>query len=72
MTVEQWEKPIETAATALRTAADHLESISETGEVSFQDMSRILNMLQAAEAVIRLIPDSLENLRSYIQERNRP
>ncbi len=72
MTVDQWEKPIESVVKALRKSATMLESMNETGEVSFKDMSQILHVLQAAETVVRLIPDSIGVLRNFNSERTRP
>jgi len=69
MLVDSWTKPIETVTESLRQAADHLDTISKFGEVSFKDMSRILHVLESAQAVVRLIPDNIGDLRSYIHER---
>lgn len=72
MTVDQWEQPINSVIKSLRKAADLLEHMEETGEVSFRDMSTILHVLQAAETVVRLIPDQIAVLRNFTLERNKP
>lgn len=71
MTVDQWEKPIEIVIVSLRKAADMLEHMNKTGEVSFGDMSTILHVLQASETVVRLIPDSIGVLRNFNAERTK-
>ena len=71
MTIDQWEKPIESVIDALRYAAGLLEHMNETGEVSFKDMSTVLHVLQASETVVRLIPDSISVLRNFNMERKR-
>ena len=68
MLVEQWEKALVLVAKALYKAADQLEQISQSGEVSFKDISEILAVLAAASAVARLVPDSLETLRTFTKE----
>ena len=72
MTVDQWEKPVESVIEALRNAADVLDHMNRTGEVSFKDMSIVLHVLQASETVVRLIPDSISVLRNFNLERNKP
>lgn len=72
MTVDQWEKPVESVIDALRHTADMLDHMNNTGEVSFRDMSVILHVLQASETVVRLIPDSIGVLRNFNLERNKP
>ena len=65
MMVDQWEQPIKSVITSLRKAANMLEGMDKTGEVSFVDMSTILHVLQAAETVVRLIPDQVAVLRDF-------
>ena len=72
MTVDQWEQPIQSVIKSLRKSADLLEHMDKTGEVSFKDMSQILHVLQAAETVVRLIPDQIAVLRNFTTERTKP
>ena len=67
--MEPWATPIELVAATLKAAGDHLSDVAKRGDMDFMELSRINHVLVSAQQVLRCVPDSMSDIRTYLSER---